>query len=46
MTDFFNFHDTWFVVEHHWFWLLVAMGLGIWVGWRESGDRPAGEGRE
>jgi hypothetical protein len=46
MTDFFNFHDTWYVVQYHWFWLLVALGLGVWVGWRESGKRPAGEERK
>ena len=43
MTDFFNFHDSWFVVGYHWIWLLVALGFGIWVGWRESGNRSAKE---
>ncbi len=33
MTDFFNFHDTFFVVRYHWFWMCVALALGIWVGW-------------
>ena len=46
MTDFFNFHDTFYVVQHHWFWLLMALALGIWVGWRESGNRSAEDGRE
>ena len=36
MSDFFNFHDTLIVVETNWFWLLVAFGLGIWVGWRSA----------
>lgn len=36
MTDFFNFHESWFIVESNWVWMLVALGLGIWVGWRTS----------
>ena len=22
-----------FVPAHHWFWIVVAAGLGVWVGW-------------
>jgi heme/copper-type cytochrome/quinol oxidase subunit 1 len=39
MTDFFNFHDTLFVVGFHWLWLVVALALGIWVGWYTAVDR-------
>lgn len=24
------------LVAHHWFWLLVALGLGVWAGWHEA----------
>ncbi|CAN5508789.1 hypothetical protein BH10PSE7_BH10PSE7_00600 [soil metagenome] len=34
MPDFWNFHDTWIVATHNWFWLLVALALGIVVGWK------------
>jgi hypothetical protein len=29
-------------LERHWFWLLVALGLGVWAGWHEAGapDQP------
>lgn len=43
MSDFFNFHDTWYVVQHHWIWILVALGLGIWFGWATAGRRKDGE---
>ena len=39
MQEFWNFHDSAFVVTHHWFWMLVALGLGIWVGWYTSSDK-------
>ena len=30
----------------HWFWLLVAAGLGAWIGWRSAGEPAAAdEGR-
>lgn len=38
MTEFFNFHGSWFVVQHHWFWLLVALAIGIWFGWSTAGN--------
>ncbi len=44
MNDFFNFHDTLIVAETNWFWLIVAFGLGIWVGWRSAGPEDAGRG--
>ena len=33
MVDFWNFHDTVFLAKENWLWLLLAMGLGIIVGW-------------
>jgi hypothetical protein len=33
MVDFWNFNDTMFLARENWFWLLVALGLGIIVGW-------------
>lgn len=29
---------TLFLLRFHGFWLLVAMGLGAWVGWRTAGE--------
>lgn len=32
----------------HWFWMVVALALGVWVGWRTAGDAdvesPPGDG--
>lgn len=36
MEDFWNFKDSWIVVEHNWIWLAIALGLGVVVGWRTS----------
>ena len=33
MVDFWNFHDTVFLAQQNWLWLLVALALGIIVGW-------------
>jgi len=33
MVDFWNFNDTLFLAKENWFWLLVALGLGVIVGW-------------
>ena len=33
MNDFFNWHDTWILVEHNWYWMLLALLIGCWVGW-------------
>ncbi len=27
------------LVERHWFWLLVALLLGVWAGWHEAGAK-------
>jgi hypothetical protein len=38
MNEFFNWHDTFAVVSHHWFWMLIALAFGIWTGgWLTSG---------
>ncbi len=39
MTDIFNFNGTLYVVTHHWLWMLVALGLGIWTGWYTARSR-------
>jgi hypothetical protein len=39
MTELFNFHGTWQVVEYHWVWVALALGVGIWSGWVSSGER-------
>ena len=26
------------LLRAHWFWLVVALALGAWVGWRTTGD--------
>ncbi len=28
------------MLQHHWFWLVVTLGLGVWVGWHTAIDRP------
>ena len=33
MVDFWNFHDTLFLAKENWLWLLIALVLGIIVGW-------------
>jgi hypothetical protein len=35
-----NFTGTLFLVQAHWIWMLVALGLGCWAGWRLA-DEPA-----
>jgi hypothetical protein len=40
MDGFFDFTGTLFVLRHHWFWMLVSLGLGVWVGWHTAIDRP------
>lgn len=33
MVDFWNFNDTMFLARENWLWLLVALALGLVVGW-------------
>ena len=42
LRDGLNFGGTLFLACFHWFWLVVAMGLGAWVGWRTAAEK-AGE---
>ena len=34
MTEFFNWNDTSILLQHNWLWLLLAFGIGVWVGLR------------
>jgi hypothetical protein len=43
MNELFNFHDTWIIAEHNWWLLLLTLGLGIWIGWRECNYMPQGK---
>ena len=36
MTDPFNFSGTWFVFAGNWFWIVLALAIGIWFGWSTS----------
>lgn len=38
LADALTFTGTLHVVRFHWFWMLVAAGLGAWVGWRTAGE--------
>lgn len=33
MSEFFNWNDSWYVVSSNWLWVVIALGLGVWVGW-------------
>jgi hypothetical protein len=33
MFEFLNWKDTSILWHYDWFWLLLALGLGIWVGY-------------
>jgi hypothetical protein len=26
------------LLRFHWFWMVVALALGAWVGWRDAGE--------
>ena len=34
MMDFWNFKDTGIIFAQHWPWLLLALLIGAFVGWR------------
>lgn len=36
----FSLADYALLLQQHWFWLVVTVGLGIWVGWHTAIDRP------
>ena len=40
MNEPFNFHDSWYLVQTNWIWILIALALGIWVGWRSNSPEP------
>ena len=42
MPDFWNFNDSWIVVTHNWFWMLVAVVLGVVVGWVTGARETSG----
>ena len=41
LADALNFTGTTVLLRFHWFWMLVALALGAWVGWRTAGEVPA-----
>lgn len=32
MNEFFNFHNSWILVQHNWVYLVFALALGAYVG--------------
>jgi hypothetical protein len=42
MSDILKFHDSWIIAQHNWWLLVVALGLGIWVGWSTTHHVPDG----
>jgi len=36
VTDPFNFSGTWFVFTGNWFWIALALAIGVWFGWSTS----------
>lgn len=45
LADALNFTGTTVLLRFHWFWMLVALGLGAWVGWRTGGEGGGGPAR-
>ena len=41
LTSLLTFSGTLFLLRFHWFWLLVALGLGAAVGWKTAGESSA-----
>jgi hypothetical protein len=41
MNEFFNWAGSWAIVSHHWFWMLIAMGFGIWTGGWLTAGKPS-----
>lgn len=35
-----------FLPAQHWFWIAVALGLGVWVGWHTAFAPPKAEEAE
>jgi hypothetical protein len=40
MNEFFNWHDTGILLSHNWVWLLIALAIGCWVGFRYNSWLP------
>lgn len=38
MIELMNFKDSWFLVQHNWLWVALALALGLWCGWTTSRD--------
>ena len=38
LADAMTFGGTLYLLRFHWIWMLVAAGLGAWVGWRTAGE--------
>jgi hypothetical protein len=36
VTDLLNFSGTLFVLTGNWFWIALALAIGIWFGWSTS----------
>ncbi len=34
MYELFNWHDTWIVIQQNLLWILLALALGVWTGYR------------
>lgn len=43
--DVLDFTGTLFVPVFNWFWMLVCLGLGAWVGWRTAGEATPEAGK-
>ncbi len=41
MNEFLNWNNTLIIVQHNWYWLLLAFLIGAWVGFRTSGEKRA-----
>lgn len=42
LADALTFTGSTALLQYHWFWMLVALGLGAWVGWRTAGEGGPG----
>lgn len=36
MNQLFDFNDTFIVAQHNWWLVLLALALGIWLGWSKT----------
>jgi hypothetical protein len=41
MTELWNWTDTSILLAYNWYWLLLAFGLGAWIGYKTC--LPLGE---